>query len=501
MAMKTQTKKVLARSRQKKSAIQMHEILDFPSGAEKLVQGNVRIVDKRNPRRKPPKKSGPVKRAVKAPTLNQSVPLKVAPVPNFLSNDINALGVQSPNAPTGTDTYVVSGAEAAHNMLASILDPWQETSGARWPDNYSMIPTFVSKDMAHLALTIYNGTSANDGCAGLYFRGDPVCSYAQPSSIATATSSYAITWHDAWSHLYSSMPYSTTAAASAFERPAGTGVRFTFSGVGPYHSIIARVMELPPNGPIDSGFPNFPTNANLGPTFAQREYYRAREITLNPGDTLVCTSYPADARGFMFLPFSDSSPQAREYFLDYSSWSGYIIWFFGLSSLDTVYADLIHRHEYYMPVTFSAPSTQPMPKGVVTMNTIAKEVAENVLVKEVGSGWNVFKTVLNTAASIFTTLAPMLFSPSPSSAVAVPLSANAAPPINDVAFNQAFEELEEMQIRWRGQGERLRYGPGPSAHPVYEQFLAKLANRAEVEEKKEDQPPLLITAKDKNARH
>jgi len=304
---------------------------------------------------------------------------------------------------------ILSPAIAASETLRLLSDPWSDSVLARWPDTYTMIPTFASKDMAHVSLTIYGGTTSADGAAGMYVRGDPVDNYCQVTSVGAASSSYPITWHSAWANLNDSMPGLTDAAAQA--RPVAAGWRVTFSGIGAYHTIVARVMELPPNGNIDSGFDNFPTNANLAPTFVQREFFRAREVVMKPGDTLVLVSYPCDASS---LRFAGCKGRVREYSLATKSWSGYVVWFFGLTSVDTLYMDAIMHHEWYPPSFIATmPATAPLPRAVVKPSVAETEKALGVVVENVSKGWNVFDTVLDVGLNLFEMISPFIFQPSP----------------------------------------------------------------------------------------
>jgi len=364
-------------------------------------------------------------RARPAPLMTQSVPLVPKGGRSKQRNRrlLKAMGTTGSlvtgvmggqaNTPEGVSATggvsILSPAVAASETLRLLSDPWSDSVLARWPDSYTMIPTFASKDMAHVSLTIYGGTTTADGAAGMYVRGDPVDNYSQVTSVGAASSGYPITWHSAWGNLNDSMPGLTDAAAQA--RPVAAGWRVTFSGIGAYHTVVARIMELPPNGNIDSGFDNFPTNANVAPTFVQREFFRAREVVMKPGDTLVLVSYPCDASS---LRFAGCKGRVREYSLATKSWSGYIVWFFGLSSVDTLYMDAIMHHEWYPPSFIATmPATAPLPRALVKPSMAETEKALGTVVENVSKGWNVFDTVLDVGLNLFEMISPFIFQPSP----------------------------------------------------------------------------------------
>lgn len=327
-------------------------------------------------------------------------------------------GFASTGPMSSSTTAVVDGVVAARETTKLLMNPWGDSLVARWADEFSLFPSFTSKDMAHAALTIYNGTTTHDGCAAMYMRGDAKNNYSEVSSIASSTSNYAITWAGPTNSMNGSMP------AGALSRPVAAGWRFTFSGVGTYHSIVMRVMELPPWGPILSGFANFPATCNQAPTFAQREYFRAREIVLKPGETVALMAYPADPGSLRYAPNNTVREDSKV-----TSWSGYVVWFFGMSAEDTIYYDSIMHHEYVVVSPITTPSTQPLPRAVVKPDVKAQEGALSSVVETVSRGWNVVKTVLDVGAKLFNYFVPMLLS-SAKSAVSIvpPLSTTALPP-------------------------------------------------------------------------
>lgn len=351
---------------------------------------------------------------------------------------------------------IVSPTEATRALSSLLLNPWADNVIARWPDQYTMIPTLAAKDIAHFPLTIFNGTTSADGCAGLYVRGDPNGTYQQPSLIGGIlpgkelkefTTNYEIAWNNSVNNLNQSMPNAD--GASAYARPVGMGTRLTFSGVGTYHTIVLRVMELPPWGWLGaSGHPtNFPVAANLGPTFMQREYFRAREIVMKPGDTINFLNLPASGMGLTFLPVSKVRDDVT-YSAPGQSWSGYVIWIFGLQSNDTVYTDICIHHEYYLPPPVAAISSGSRPRVLVKPSEQQVENVESQVIDTVAYGWNIFKTVITEAANVFTSLAPFLVEGG---------RAGAVPPISNTALvptvMSSYSMLADPPRLWAGRNE------------------------------------------------
>jgi len=343
----------------------------------------------------------------------------------------------------GGGTEIISAYVAAKEALRVMMDPFAESTLARWPDPYTMMPTMTTKDPDHDGLHVFNGVNAFDGATAMYIRGDQQFAWHSATSIASSTGSstssttpYQITWNASdpnWNHLSASMPNQAEA------RPVALGHRFTYSGVGEYHTIVARVIEMPPWAPlnvppigVDSPFPN---TANEGPTYAQREYFRAREVTMAPGETLVVMSYPLDALSLIFAPLWASGPQGgadpRNIMDPLSreasgarSWGGFIVVFWGLSDKDSVYHDAIVHNEFVAaPVDVEVADTDltfAYPKAVVKPDSTSLDGVLDTVVDIVSSGANVFKTVLTKGRELFSTFVPMLFGGGNMQALPVP---------------------------------------------------------------------------------
>lgn len=325
-----------------------------------------------------------------------------------VSAQVQNLSAQSSGDAVGT-TAIIGAPAAAKALHQLLLDPWSDNQLARWPDQYTMVPTFIAKDVAHFPMTIFNGGTAtsptSDGAAALYFRGDPTYTYRQVSSIASSTASpaYDMDWNSAMTNMRSSMP------TGAMARPVGTGIKFTFSGVGVFHTIVARVIELPPYfAQIGASKPtNFPSAANDGPTFAQREYMRAREIVMQPGDTLNLVSLPGSRNGLNFV-YNTSQRDDEAWSLVGASWSGFVVWFWGLYASDTLYADAVIHHEYVIPSPVTMPTAGAATRAITRGDTNEVQKVENRVLDVVSSGMNVFKTVVEIISGIASMAAPFL---------------------------------------------------------------------------------------------
>lgn len=326
-------------------------------------------------------------------------------------------------------TMLLNGAAAAAELRKLLLDPWSDNPIGRWPDAYTMIPTFVSKDVYHSPMTIYNGTTAADGCAAMYVRGDSYKTHRQPSSIDTPLNLFEVKWNSASDDMMAAIP------VGAMVRPVGAGYRFTFSGVGPYHTIVARIIELPPwayIAPADHPL-NFPVGCNTGPTFAQREFMRGREVVMAPGETLNLIMLPGGMPGLNFT--------LRGYDRDITggsiygaAWSGFVVWFFGLSSNDTLYCDGMMHHEYYLPSAATLPATSNNSRAIVKPDIEAVQNVDSELVDLASYGWNVFKTTVSTAINIFSALTPLFSGNRPVGLTAVPALSKTVGPASPLCF-------------------------------------------------------------------
>lgn len=324
---------------------------------------------------------------------------------------------------------IITAMQAARDALKVMMNPFTDAALARWPDPFTLEPTMTAKDVEHHSLNIWNGVGeAYDGGAGLYIRGDPTSAYTQPSSIDSSTTSsrYTITWRAPDNDLKDSVP------TEALARPVAIGHRLTYSGVGPYHAIVVRVVEIPPWAPILSGWnllPAFPLKSNEGPNFYQREFFRAREVTLNPGESLVLMSYPLDALGLVFASVGMAREEGVTWDLPAAaSWNGYIVWATGLSASDTLYHDAVIHHEFVLPVSavFPNAATGIYPKAVVKPDGGVLDGALGSIVDVIATGANVFKTVLTKGEEIFRAFVPMLGSPQ--APVVPPMSVHAVAP-------------------------------------------------------------------------
>lgn len=326
------------------------------------------------------------------------------------SNDSNGGAGQSP-------VNILPAKLAADQLIEVMRNPFMETSDADWPDPFTLVPTRKSKDIVHQSLTIANGATANDGGVAMYVRGDPYHAWGVPSSIS---SDGTINWAGCTQDMNASMPTNVMA------RPIAIGHRFTFSAVGPFHTIVARVMELPPWGPVSSAYANFPTKTSLGPTFAQREFFRAREVTLAPGETLEVNCYPADADCLVFAT-TGQEREATSVSGHAKSWSGFVLWVHGLTSADTIYHDGIIRHSWYMPSPVTAPSVSPTPATLTHPSAAEKDRALSTTVDDVSNGWNVFKSIISGVAEFALKALPYLAGAGQVQ-LAPPMSATAYPP-------------------------------------------------------------------------
>lgn len=299
---------------------------------------------------------------------------------------------------------VIDADDARKGMIQMMSDPFCDVINPRWPDPNTMMMTLVGKDVVHNQFPIWGGATNNDGAAGMYFRGDPFKTYSLVSSIGAASSSYPLTW------AVPNVSMNAAIAAGGYARPTACAVRFTFNAVGPYHSLIMRFMELPPWGPIASGFANFPAAANNGPTYIQREFFRGREVTLNPGESVQINLYPIETRCTAFASVSVERDQFATGTVNPAtlSWGGFVMWCYGLSSLDQLYYDAIIRHEYYYPVPTTLTSIPTTQRAVVMPSAAEKDKVMGAALKRSVSGWNVFKNIVSGIASVASFVAPFL---------------------------------------------------------------------------------------------
>jgi hypothetical protein len=321
---------------------------------------------------------------------------------NFVSGSL-AAGANGPMEGGSPAVNIVSPELATSQLIRQMADPFVETNDSDWPDPFTLMPTRKAKDLIHQALALQGGMDTTlNGSLGMYVRGDPFKSWGV-ASIGAVSSGLPFTWASCTNSMNASLP------SGAMVRPIAIGHRFTFSGVGPYHSIVVRIMELPPWGPITSTYANFPTQPSLGPTFAQREYFRAREFTMNPGDTIQVNLYPADSTCLSFAVAS-AEREAWSAGSGAKSWSGFVMWVYGMSSMDTFYHDGIMRHAYFLPSPVTVPATAPNVSTLVKPSAAARDKALGTVVDRVSSGWNIFKSVVSTVASIASAAVPFLMS-------------------------------------------------------------------------------------------
>lgn len=374
----------------------------------------------------------------------QMIPRMPGPMPQLgLQSGLGA-GVSNPS--TGA-TVVVDGSAAQKDLSSLLNDPFKDTVIGRWPDPNTMMVTATAKDTLHSNLMIYNGTTANDGCVAWYFRGDPFATWSPPTSILSSTASptpFKINWQAPVTNMNASM------ATGAYARPTGIGCRLTFNGVGTYHSVVVRIMELPPWGPIASGFTNFPVAGNSSPTYVQKEFFRAREITLNPGEVIQINLYPMEARSIGFADTTAVRDQLAASTTNPSclSWGGFLFWGFGFSSLDSFYIDAIMHHEYYYPLPTTLTNVASPPKAIVLPDSGARDKAMKGAVVREASGWNIFKNVLTTAAGIASMVLPFMANVGPK-----PPSVSSS--ADHLMAEYSEDILSRRMLEGRGGGQRL----------------------------------------------
>jgi len=360
---------------------------------------------------------------------------------------VSGFGVNTDsNGESGTPSNVtlISAAAAEKDLTRLITNPFSDGLVARFPDPNTLLVTTTVKSVYHKNMQIWNGTGGvNDGSTGFYYRGDTTGCYGEPSSIASSTASptpYAITWQGPTVNLRDGM------VSGAYARPVSMGLRLTYSGVGPYHSVVIRVMEIPPWGPISSVFPNFPAAANQGPTYYQKEFFRAREVTLNPGESIEMISLPLDSRCISFADAFATRDQMVPPMTNAvcMSWSGYIGWVFGLSSLDALYVDIVHHYEFYYPLPTTTTTYVPN-RAIVLPSAAARDAVITKAVKASASGWTVFKSIVGTIGTVASMVAPFMMNGGP------------APTPSQVELPEAFQQFSErVKAEGRGGGQYLR---------------------------------------------
>jgi len=333
----------------------------------------------------------------------------------------NALGDGSVDGTGEGPVPILPGAMVAKHLLATLKDPWIPDTISRWPDEYTMIPTLTARDVTHSPMQIWNGgTSASpsaDGSTAFYLRGDPRLTWRYPSSIDSSTSSttpYEMKWNSTNNDMNTSLP------SGAMARPTGIGSKFTYSGVGPFHTIVARIIEFPPYYAIAAtDHPaNFPLAANSSFTYIQREFLRAREVVMKPGDTLNILSLPANRAGLNFCLTSYERDNGTYSFVG-ASWSGFMVWFWGLYATDSMYVDTSFHHEYVLPQGATYPVAPGASRAIVKPAPEEVVNVDSELIDTASYGWNVFLTTVKAAigvakdiASLVPSISPTAFNPS-----------------------------------------------------------------------------------------
>jgi len=304
--------------------------------------------------------------------------------------------------PSASPPALIPAGVAAKAVEQLVLTPFSENLLARWPDTYSLIPTYVSKDLIHKALTVYP-TNINSGTAdraiAYAIHGDPNYSGYEPSAINSTSvgTKGAITW---WTPGVITPPVDTlqdSVPDYCYNRPVGLAHKFTFSAVGPYHTIVMRIMELGPCPPPDiaSAVPVvFPTQVSAGPTFIQRQFCRAREIALQPGESFTLICLPCDALSLAYWR-SRTSRYDSSADLIYS-WSDFIIWGYGLEANDTVYHDAVYHHEFYRTVDdlFANSTAVTAGSAIVLPSTSDTDQALTKVAVAAGNGFNVVRDIV-----------------------------------------------------------------------------------------------------------
>jgi len=338
--------------------------------------------------------------------------------PPSMSQLSRGVGANSNPTMAAGGSSIFPAVEATKEALRVLLDPFSDSVVARWADSYTLIPTAVSKDAIHRNITLLQDPLNEEVyCFGLYFRGDPT-NTLHMSSIDSSTSSSLLgqlTWNTGLAeHLRDSIP--SYESAFGWARPTGAGVKITYSSVGPYHSGVIRILELPPY-PMDMATHpvGFPTLPSLGPTFMQREFLRAREMPMDPGDTIQANVYPVDPA---CLIFGDALSQRDSYheglWANTKSWSGLVIWGYGFQATDTVYLDACIHHEWYVPHPVLIGQTVAPNKAIVRPSTVVTERALDTVTDVVSQGTNIFKTIYGIGKDIWSVLSPILSAvPSP----------------------------------------------------------------------------------------
>jgi len=311
------------------------------------------------------------------------------------------LGATDQPLPSASPPALIPAGVAAKAVEQLVLTPFSENLLARWPDTYSLIPTYVSKDLIHKALTVFP-TNINAGAAdravAYAIHGDPNYSGYEPSSINSSTSGTkgAITW---WA-LGLPPPVDTlqdSVPDFCYNRPVGLAHKFTFSAVGPYHTIVMRIMELGPCPPPDTFLAVpvvFPTQVSAGPTFIQRQFCRAREIALQPGESFTLICLPCDALSLAYWRSRTSRYDAGADIV--YSWSDFIIWGYGLEANDTVYHDAVYHHEFYRTVDDLYVNSTAVTAGsaIVLPSTNDTDQALTRVAVAAGNGFNVVRDIV-----------------------------------------------------------------------------------------------------------
>jgi len=162
---------------------------------------------------------------------------------------------------------------------------------------------------------------------------------------------------------------------------------------------------------------------------------------MNPGETLQINLYPADALSLAFAYVDDTREN------DYTrSWSGAVVWFHGLATGDVLYHDGIIHHSWFLPSVAEAPSTSPLPAQIVKPNTAAKEAVIGKVIDNVSSGWNIFKSVINTLGTIAAVAAPFVMGTELSS----------TPPRRSHELDEWKSRYDRIMAEGRGGGQRLQ---------------------------------------------
>lgn len=292
-------------------------------------------------------------------------------------------GLQAMSSTTVATGQTASASIHTGNHYVDAMLTGFATSADRMPDPYTCVKTFttnchysdiVAPNYPISGTTTYGGRSFLLMGSGAETIGSPVLT-PDASDVKVAYNGI--------------VPLNVGMGSTALlSRPVGVTQTLTFLGVGPVHKVTVTAIPILPDviSTLAAAPVSWPTTLSAGLTTIM-SIWGGRQWQLEPGESLDFICSPLDNRSFDF----EQSSIARGRFdaLGQIAWSGWLVWFWGMTAGDTIARRVVVGEECCYVTNGS--TSYAFPQSRNPPDPIRSSTAKNLFSSLMEKGYGAFK--------------------------------------------------------------------------------------------------------------